>query len=180
MHESPIVMLGPLFLLSVGAIFAGYFFKDNFIGYNYKDFWENSIFFLTEVSHDHVPLWLLIITPILVILAIPISYYYFISNTKILESFKQTNFQLYKFLLNKWYIDELYDLILVNPIKKLGLIFWKTGDVNTIDKFGPDGIAKLIKSISNKTVKFQSGYIYDYAFVMLIGLTALITYLILN
>jgi|TARA_B110000211_G_C14077229_1_gene552762 NADH-quinone oxidoreductase subunit L len=179
-HESPFIMLVPLFLLSVGAIFAGYFFKDNFIGYNYKDFWQNSIFFLTETSHDNIPFWLLIITPILVILAIPISYYYFIFNTKILESFKKTNSQLYNFLLNKWYIDELYDLILVNPTKKLGLIFWKTGDQNIIDRFGPDGISKLIKSISNKTVKFQSGYIYDYAFVMLIGLSALITYLILN
>jgi len=179
-HESPFIMLVPLFLLSVGAIFAGYFFKDNFIGYNYKDFWQNSIFFLTETSHDNIPFWLLIITPILVILAIPISYYYFIFNTKILESFKKTNSQLYDFLLNKWYIDELYDLILVHPTKKLGLIFWKTGDQNIIDRFGPDGISKLIKSISNKTVKFQSGYIYDYAFVMLIGLSALITYLILN
>jgi NADH-quinone oxidoreductase subunit L len=179
-HESPFIMLVPLFLLSVGAIFAGYFFKDNFIGYNYKDFWQNSIFFLTETSHDNIPFWLLIITPILVILAIPISYYYFIFNTKILESFKKTNSQLYNFLLNKWYIDELYDLIVVNPTKKLGLIFWKTGDQNIIDRFGPDGISKLIKSISNKTVKFQSGYIYDYAFVMLIGLSALITYLILN
>ena len=179
-HESPFIMLAPLFLLSVGAIFAGYFFKDNFIGYNYKDFWQTSIFFLTETSHDNIPFWLLIITPILVILAIPISYYYFIFNTKILESFKKTNSQLYNFLLNKWYIDELYDLILVNPTKKLGLILWKTGDQNIIDRFGPDGISKLIKSISNKTVKFQSGYIYDYAFVMLIGLSALITYLILN
>ena len=179
-HESPFIMLAPLFLLSVGAIFAGYFFKDNFIGYNYKDFWQTSIFFLTETSHDNIPFWLLIITPILVILAIPISYYYFIFNTKILESFKKTNSQLYNFLLNKWYVDELYDLILVNPTKKLGLILWKTGDQNIIDRFGPDGISKLIKSISNKTVKFQSGYIYDYAFVMLIGLSALITYLILN
>jgi NADH-quinone oxidoreductase subunit L len=96
------------------------------------------------------------------------------------EGFKKTNEQLYKFLLNKWYIDELFDLIIVNPIKKLGLIFWKKGDRDIIDRFGPDGISKIIKSISNKAVQLQSGYIYDYAFVMLIGLSALITFLILN
>ena len=87
---------------------------------------------------------------------------------------------LYNFLLNKWYVDEIYDFLIVNPIKRLGLIFWQKGDVGTIDKFGPDGISKIIKFISNKAVKFQSGYIYDYAFVMLIGLSALITYLILT
>ena len=68
----------------------------------------------------------------------------------------------------------------VNPLKKLGVIFWKKGDQNTIDRFGPDGISKIIKHISNKAVQFQSGFIYDYAFVMLIGLSALITYLILK
>ena len=77
-------------------------------------------------------------------------------------------------------VFELYDLIFVNPIKKLGLFLWKKGDENTIDKFGPNGISNLVKNLTNKAVKFQSGYIYDYAFVMLIGLSALITYLILN
>ena len=87
---------------------------------------------------------------------------------------------MYKFLLNKWYIDEFYEITLVRPIKKLGLTFWKKGDENTIDRFGPDGVSKLIKFISNKASQFQTGYIYDYAFVMLIGLSALITFLILK
>ena len=87
---------------------------------------------------------------------------------------------LSNFLLNKWYIDELYTVVLVNPLKRLGLVLWKKGDQNTIDRFGPDGISKIIKQISNKAVQFQTGYIYDYAFVMLIGLSALITYLILK
>ena len=77
-------------------------------------------------------------------------------------------------------MDELYEILITNPIKKLGLIFWKKVDQNTIDRFGPEGISKIIKFISSKSVQFQSGYIYDYAFVMLIGLSALITYLILN
>jgi NADH-quinone oxidoreductase subunit L len=179
-HDSPFVMLLPLFLLAIGAIFSGFVFKEIFIGHNSVDFWGKSIFFLKEIKHEHVPFWLLITTPILVIIAIPISYYYFINNTKILVEFKKTNLPLFNFLINKWYIDELYDVIFVNPLKKIGLFLWKKGDQNTIDRFGPDGVSKMIKFISSKAVKFQTGYIYDYAFVMLIGLSALITFLILN
>ena len=179
-HESPLVMLIPLFLLGIGALFAGIIFKEIFIGHHSKDFWQNSIFFLNEIKHDHIPLWLLLVTPILVVTAIPLSFYYFISNTKILEEFKNTNLPLYNFLLNKWYIDELYESIFVKPIKKIGSFFWKTGDQGIIDKFGPDGISKMIKIISNKASQFQTGYIYDYAFVMLIGLSILLTYLILH
>ena len=179
-HESPVIMLLPLAILSVGAIFAGYFFKEIFIGQHNENFWNSSILFLKEIKHEHVPLWLLVSTPVLVVLAIPISYYLYVKNKTILNNFKNTNLPLYNFLLNKWYIDELYDFILIQPLKKIGLFFWKKGDQNTIDRFGPDGISKIIKFISNKAVQFQSGYIYDYAFVMLIGLSALITYLILN
>ncbi len=177
-HESPVTMLVPLIFLAIGSIFAGYIFKEIFIGNNNADFWQSSIFFLNEIKHTKLPLWLLIVTPTLVILSIPISYFYFIKNRKIIESFKKTNQPLYNFLLNKWYIDEFYDSAIVNPIKKLGLFFWKKGDIGTIDKFGPDGISKMIKFLSNKSIKMQTGYIYDYAFVMLIGLSALITYLI--
>ena len=105
---------------------------------------------------------------------------YFVSNTKIIDSFKNTNLPLYNFLLNKWYIDELYESIFVSPIKKIGSFFWKKGDIGIIDRFGPDGISKLVRVISNKAARFQSGFIYDYAFVMLIGLSILLTYLILK
>ena len=179
-HESPFVMLGPLLFLAIGAIFAGYFFKTTFIGHHSNEFWQSSIFFLNEIKHDPIPLWFLILTPVLVVISIPISYYYFISNTKILEEFKNTNSPLYSFLLNKWYIDELYDLLFVKPAKKIGSFFWKKGDLGFIDRFGPDGISKLIKKLSDKAGIFQTGFIYDYAFVMLIGLSILLTYLILN
>ena len=179
-HESPLVMLLPLTLLGLGSIFIGFTFKEIFIGHHSNEFWQNSIFFLSKIQHDHIPLWLLLITPILVVAAIPISYYYFVKNTKILEDFKNTNLPLYNFLLNKWYIDELYELAIVKPTKKIGFLLWKQGDQNIIDRFGPNGISKIIKIISDKAVQFQSGYIYDYAFVMLIGLSSLITYLILN
>ena len=179
-HESPVIMLAPLFFLSIGAIFAGYFFKETFIGHHSNDFWNGSIFFLNEIKHSSIPLWFLLLTPILVVLSIPISYYYYISNKNILEEFKKTNSPLYNFLLNKWFIDELYDVLFVNPSKKIGSFFWKQGDQGFIDRFGPDGISKLIKKLSNKAGLFQTGFIYDYAFAMLIGLTILLTYLILN
>ncbi|MDC0525147.1 NADH-quinone oxidoreductase subunit L [Pelagibacteraceae bacterium] len=179
-HESPIVMLAPLFLLSIGAIFAGYYFKETFIGHHSNDFWQASIFFLNEIKHDPIPSWFLLLTPILVTVAIPISFYYFVTNIKILEDFKKTNLPLYNFLLNKWFIDELYEQIFIKPAKKIGSFFWKKCDQGIIDRFGPDGISKLIKKISNKASLFQTGFIYDYAFVMLIGLSILLTYLILN
>jgi NADH-quinone oxidoreductase subunit L len=179
-HESPIVMLIPLFFLGFGALFAGYFFKETFIGHHSNEFWQTSIFFLNELKHDPVPLWFLLLTPVLVVISIPLSFYYFVSNTKILEEFKKTNLPLHNFLLNKWFIDELYEIIFVKPAKKIGSFLWKQGDQGVIDRFGPDGISKLIKKLSDKASLFQTGFIYDYAFAMLIGLSILLTYLILN
>ena len=88
-HESPLVMLVPLVLLSIGAIFAGYFFKETFIGHNYKEFWKTSIFFIKEIEHLHLPIWLLVITPILVIFAIPLAYYLYVKNSTLIESIKK-------------------------------------------------------------------------------------------
>ena len=179
-HDSPLVMLIPLLFLSIGAIFSGYIFKSTFIGLYNSEFWQGSIFFLNEIKNNGIPLWFLLITPILVLISIPISFYLYILNPTILENFKHTNMPLYNFLLNKWYIDELYEKVFVNPTKKVGSFFWKKGDVGIIDKFGPDGISKLVKIISNKTGRLQTGFIYDYAFVMLLGLSILLTYLILK
>ena len=127
-----------------------------------------------------IPLWFLLITPTLVSISIPISFYLYILKPKILEDFKNTNMPLYNFLLNKWYLDEFYEKVFVNPAKKIGSFFWKKGDVGIIDRFGPDGVSKLVKIISNKTARLQTGFIYDYAFVMLLGLSILLTYLILK
>ena len=178
-HESPLVMIIPLVILAIGALLAGYFFKDLFIGNN-STFWNESILFLDFVKLENIPLWLIIITPTIITLAIPLSYFLYIKDKTILDGVKNSNLPLYNFLLKKWYIDEVYDFIFIKPLKKIGVFFWKKGDQDTIDRYGPDGISKFIKFISNKAIQFQSGYIYDYAFVMLIGLSALITYLILN
>jgi len=177
--ESPLIMLLPSCLLGIGAILTGLLFKEIFIGSESYSFWGDSILFLKSFEHEHIPIWLIVLTPTIVIFAIPISYYLFIKNEKILKNFILKNTSLYNFLLNKWYFDELYDFIFVNPIKKVGTFFWKKGDVDTIDRYGPDGLSKLIQIISSKAVSFQNGYLYHYAFVMLIGFSLLLTFLIL-
>ncbi len=180
-HESPIVMLIPLVLLSIGAIFAGFLFKELFIGYEgINNFWRDSIFFLKPLSTDHPPLWFLLLTPTLVISSIPLAYYLFLKNRNLPERLASINKPLYQFLLNKWYFDELYDVLFVKPSKKLGLFLWKFFDLKIIDGFGPDGISSMIKKFSVKANKFQSGYIYQYAFVMLLGFSALLTFLIVK
>ena len=180
-HESPLVMLIPLVLLSIGAIFAGFLFKDLFVGLGGENlFWADSIKFLEPLSTEHPPTWFLLLTPCLVLLSIPIAYYLFIKNKALPNKIANMNKPLYKFLVNKWYFDELYDVVFINPSKKLGLFFWKFCDGKLIDGFGPDGISSFIKRCSIKANKFQSGFIYQYAFVMLLGFSALLTFLIVN
>tara|TARA_Y100000590_G_scaffold427243_1_gene537154 strand:- start:2617 stop:4521 length:1905 start_codon:yes stop_codon:yes gene_type:complete len=176
-EESPLTMLIPACLLAIGAIVTGVLFKEIFVG-DIK-YWHNSILFLKSVDYSHPPTWFIVITPLIVTATIPLAYYLFIKNEKILKDFILKNPNLYKFLENKWYFDELYNFVFVNPIKKLGLFFWRKGDINTIDRYGPDGLSKLVKIISDKAVNFQSGYLYHYAFVMLVGFSILLTYLIL-
>ena len=180
-HESPLIMLIPLIILSIGAIFAGFIFKNLFISLgDQNNFWAQSILFLEPLSTEHPPTWFLLLTPILVLISIPIAYYLFVKNKSIPEQIVKINRPLYEFLVNKWYFDELYDYIIVKPSQKIGLFLWKVCDVKIIDGFGPDGISMLIKKISQKANKFQSGFIYQYAFVMLLGFSALLTYLIIN
>ncbi len=177
-HESGMIIIFPLALLVLGAVFSGFLFKDFLIGHHYEDFWKNSILIIQNIDHSNVPIWILVTTPFLVTVSIPIAYYLYIKNNNLLENIKLKNRPIYNFLLNKWYFDEIYDFILVKPTKFIGSFFWKSGDIKTIDRYGPDGVSKIVKSISNKSSKFQSGYIYDYAFVMLIGLSLLLTFFI--
>ena len=100
-------------------------------------------------------------------------------NKKFLVTLIDSNRFIYKLLINKWYFDQLYEFILIRPIKKIGLTFWKFVDIKIIDQFGPDGFAKIIKYFSIIAVRFQNGFIYHYAFIMLIGFSILLTYLII-
>ena len=180
MHESSYLMLLPLVILSIGSIFAGFLFKEMFIGPNSGEyFWKDSIKFLLPLSTDHPPNWVILSTPVLVTLSIPVSYYLFIVNKSITKWMVNENKPLYDFLVNKWYFDEIYEFIFIKPSKLIGTYFWKKVDIGIIDKFGPDGISSLIKKFSDKAIKFQSGLIYQYAFIMLLGFSALLTYLII-
>ena len=181
MHESPLIMLLPLFVLAIGAIFAGFLFKDLFIGHGGDNiFWGNSIKFLNPLNTEHPPLWLLLTTPVLVLISIPIAYYLFVKDKSVPYQIVQSNKPLHNFLINKWYFDELYDVLFIQSSKKIGLFFWKVIDVKIIDKFGPDGVSLLIKNLSLKASKFQSGFIYQYAFMILLGFSLLLTFLILS
>ena len=177
-HESGLVMLIPLFLLAIGAIFSGYVFHGIFIGEN-TQFWGKAIFFLKQTAHGHPPLWLLILIPTLVISAIPLSFILFLKRKDIVEGFINNNRPFYNFLVKKWYFDEIYDLLFVKSFRGIGTFLWQRGDVKTIDAYGPDGVAKVIKNLSDRASSVQSGYLYHYATVILIGVILIVSFLII-
>ena len=177
-HESGPVMLIPLLLLAVGAIFSGYVFHGIFIGEN-TQFWGKAIFFLKQTAHGHPPLWLLILIPTLVISAIPLSFILFLKRKDIVEGFVNNNKPFYNFLVKKWYFDELYNLIFVKSFRGIGTFLWQRGDVKTIDAYGPDGVAKVVKNLSDRASSIQSGYLYHYATVILIGVVLIVSFLII-
>ena len=177
-HESGPVMLIPLLLLAVGAIFSGYVFHGIFIGEN-TQFWGKAIFFLKLTAHGHPPLWLLILIPTLVISAIPLSFILFLKRQDIVEGFINNNKPFYNFLVKKWYFDELYDSIFVKSFRGIGTFLWQRGDVKTIDAYGPDGVAKVVKNLSDRASSIQSGYLYHYATVILIGVVLIVSFLII-
>ena len=180
-HESPVIMLAPLTILALGSILAGYIFKDLFMSYgNFSEFWEGSIFFIEPLTTQHPPGYILYLTPILVTISIPISYYIFLKDKSFVEGLVNSNRPIYLFLKNKWYFDELYEILFVRSSKFLGKYFWKKIDGLVIDRFGPDGLSNLFKYFSIKAVKFQSGFIYQYAFVMLIGFSLILTIIIIK
>jgi len=177
-HESGPVMLIPLLLLAVGAIFSGYVFHGIFIGEN-TQFWGKAIFFLKQTAHGHPPLWLLILIPTLVISAIPLSFILFLKRKDIVDGFVNNNKPFYNFLVKKWYFDELYDSIFVKSSRGIGTFLWQRGDVKTIDAYGPDGVAKVVKNLSDRASSIQSGYLYHYATVILIGVILIVSFLII-
>jgi NADH-quinone oxidoreductase subunit L len=177
-HESGPVMLIPLLLLALGAIFSGYVFHGIFIGEN-TQFWGKAIFFLKQTANGHPPVWLLVLIPTLVISAIPLSFILFLKRKDIVEGFINNNRPFYNFLVKKWYFDELYDLLFVKSFRGIGTFLWQRGDVKTIDAYGPDGVAKVVKNLSDRASSIQSGYLYHYATVILIGVILIVSFLII-
>ena len=179
-HESPMIMLVPLFVLAFGAVFAGIAFYDGFVGHHWKEFWGSSILILEnhkamEEAHN-VP-FLVKVGPIIVgVIGIFVAWIAYIRDTGLPGRAAAQQPLLYNFLLNKWYFDELYDRIFVRPAFWLGQVLWKGGDGKIIDGLGPDGFAATVVRLAKRASILQSGYVYHYAFAMLIGVAVLVTY----
>ncbi|MEY4269240.1 MAG: dehydrogenase subunit [Pseudomonadota bacterium] len=182
-HESPWTMLVPLGLLSVGAVFAGWAFHHSFIDAEQgAQFWKGALAFDAHLMHamHEVPLWVKWMPFAVMASGLFLAWNSYIRNTSLPAKFVAQFGVLHNFLFNKWYFDELYDRIFVKPAFWLGRLFWKRGDEGVIDRFGPNGIAALVQGGTRLAVRFQSGYLYGYAFVMLLGLVGLVSWVMVT
>ena len=179
-HESPKVMLFPLIALSILTVFSGIYFVDYFMSHDYQYLWQTSIY-LSENNHviesiHYVPKWVKYSPLVMMILGLITAIIFYLFYPKI-PKFLSIKFNpLYKFLLNKWYFDELYELIFVRNVSRFGNFLSNFGDKRVIDGFGPDGVSSRVMDIAKQVSRIQTGYIYHYAFAMLIGLMLFITY----
>jgi NADH-quinone oxidoreductase subunit L len=179
-HESPVVMLIPLALLAFGAVAAGYVFHHHFIGHDYDAFWKGALFtskdnHILHAMHD-IPGIVPLIPFFMMLAGFVLAWYIYIVAPGTAQRIAAANPLLYKFLLNKWYFDELYHLIFVRPAFWLGRLFWKGGDGRIIDGLGPDGVSARVIDVTQRVVRLQTGFVYHYAFAMLIGVAALISW----
>ncbi|MFZ2870687.1 NADH-quinone oxidoreductase subunit L [Zavarzinia sp.] len=179
-HESPWVMTIPLLALAVGAMFAGYVFFDDFVGEGREAFWGGSIFVseankVIEHAH-HVPEWVKLLPLVVTALGIFVAWVFYIAKPRWPAALAATHREAYAFLLNKWYFDELYNLVFVGGARALGRLFWKGGDGAIIDGLGPNGISARVLDVARRAVRLQSGFVYHYAFAMLIGVAVLVSW----
>ena len=180
-HESPLSMLLPLILLSVGAVAAGFAFHDFFIEpASGETFWRGAVAYSEHLAHEahEVPLLVKLSTAIVMLMGLGGAYFAYVARPELPAAVSRALPWLHDWLLKKWYFDELYDLLFVKPAFAFGRLFWHQGDEQTIDRFGPNGAAAFVASSSRAAAVLQNGYIYTYAFVMLIGLTAVVTWAI--
>ena len=179
-HESPLSMLLPLALLSVGAVLAGFVFHHAFISEGGGEFWKGSVAFSEHLIHEMhgVPEWVKWAPFAVMATGLAAAYVAYIANPGIPAAFSGAIGPLYRFVLNKWYFDELYNAIFVKPAMVLGRLFWKQGDIGVIDRFGPNGVAAVVARSSRIAVRLQSGYLNSYALVMLVGLVGAVSWVI--
>jgi NADH-quinone oxidoreductase subunit L len=177
-HESPMWMLIPIGVLAVGSIFAGFPFRELFVGHGAEEFFRDSVKMNPHILEDmeNMPGVLGPLPFVMMLLGVGVSYLFYIRRPYLPEDLAEQQPMLYQFLLNKWYFDELYDLIFVRPAKWIGRFLWKFGDGYLIDGFGPDGVSAWVLDVTRNVVKIQTGYLYHYAFAMLIGVAGLITW----
>jgi NADH-quinone oxidoreductase subunit L len=179
-HESPLVMLVPLGFLAAGSIFAGYPFRELFVGHEVGEFFGSSLK-LAQENHiledmHHIPYLMTIAPTVMMAIGFAIAWEFYIRRPELPAELARQQQPLYKFLLNKWYFDEIYDFLIVQPTLWLGRVLWKYGDGRMIDGLGPDGISARVLDVTRGAVRLQTGYLYHYAFAMLIGVAALITW----
>jgi NADH-quinone oxidoreductase subunit L len=179
-HESPWVMLVPLIVLAAGSILAGYPFKEIFAGHHVAEFFRESVKlnpanFSLENMHD-LPWHIVALPTVMMLIGLAVAWQFYIRRPDIPNSLAKQHDVLYRFLLNKWYFDEIYDFLFVRPALWLGRLLWRGGDGWLIDGFGPDGVSARVIDVTNRVVRLQSGYLYHYAFAMLVGVAALITW----
>jgi len=179
-HEPALTMLVPLAVLALGSIAAGYPFKELFARHEVAHFFRGSLAFApaNKVLEDlhHVPLVWALLPTVMMVIGFAIAWQFYIRRPDIPVELARQHDVLYRFLLNKWYFDEIYDFLFVNPAKWLGRTLWKGGDGWLIDGFGPDGVSSRVLDVTRNVVRLQTGYLYHYAFAMLIGVAALITW----
>jgi NADH-quinone oxidoreductase subunit L len=182
-HESPKVMLIPLLLLAIGAVGAGYM-AIYFVGHGYEGFWKNALFTLPDnkilEEREGIPVWAGVSPFVAMLLGLVIAWYMYIKSPETPKVLARQHRVLYEFLLNKWYFDELYDFLFVRSAKALGRFLWKQGDIGVIDTIGPNGVAARVVDVTNRVVRLQTGYLYHYAFAMLLGIAALVTWMMLG
>jgi NADH-quinone oxidoreductase subunit L len=177
-HEAPLWMLIPIGVLAAGSILAGFPFKELFAGHGVEEFFRESVKMHPHIIEEmhHIPQWVAYLPTVMMVIGAYVSYVFYIRRPYLPVELARQQPLLYQFLLNKWYFDELYELIFVRPAKWIGYTLWKKGDGYIIDGFGPDGISARVLDITRNVVKIQTGYLYHYAFAMLIGVAGLITW----
>ena len=182
-HESPLVMTIPLASLAIGAIFAGMAGYELFVGDGRAEFWRESILVLgmdvVEEAH-HVPAWVVWAPLVVTVLGLGLSYHMYMRRPDMPGRLAAQYPGVYQFLLNKWYFDELYDFLFVRPAFWIGWLFWKGGDEGTIDRFGPDGISASIIAGARRLGAIQTGYLYHYAFAMIIGIALFVSWIVVG
>ncbi len=180
-HESPLSMLVPLIVLSIGAITAGFVFDKVFVGpERAAAFWRGSIAFNEQLMHaaEEVPGWVQWAPFTVMALGVLIAWYGYLRNPRFPAEVVAQIGVVYTFVFNKWYFDELYDAVIVRPAFRIGRLLWKQGDIGVIDRFGPNGAAWVVERGAVIAKRVQSGYLYSYALVMLLGLVGAISWVI--
>ena len=179
-HESPLVMLIPLGFLAAGSIFSGFPFQELFVGPDVKQFFGDSLKFAPDnhIFEDmhHIPYLVSVLPTLMMAAGFVVAWEFYLRRPELPAELARQHEPLYQFLLNKWYFDEIYDVLIVRPTLWLGRVLWKQGDGWLIDGFGPDGVSARVLDVTRGAVRLQTGYLYHYAFAMLIGVAAFITW----